>query len=61
MIAIWQYQDSENRYALIDVTPKIIDSRTFVPLRLVSNALGIGIEWDEEKEVIYVDSKNINC
>lgn len=51
-----QYQDSENRYALIDVTPKIIDNRTFVPLRLVSNALGIGIEWDEENRVIYVDS-----
>ncbi|NLW22529.1 MAG: hypothetical protein GXY88_04610, partial [Tissierellia bacterium] len=49
-------KDEEIKYSLIDVAPKIIDDRTFVPLRLVSNALGIGIEWRDSTRTIYVDS-----
>lgn len=41
---------------LSDVAPKIINDRTFVPLRLISNALGIGIEWDNSSRTVNVDS-----
>ena len=44
-------------YNLSDVAPIIIMERTYVPLRLLSNALGIGIEWDEKMRTVYVDSK----
>ncbi|KUK72704.1 MAG: Uncharacterized protein XD91_1165 [Clostridiales bacterium 38_11] len=43
-------------YQLSDVAPLIINDRTYVPLRLISNALGIGIEWDEASRTVIVDS-----
>ncbi|SHI40021.1 Flagellum-specific peptidoglycan hydrolase FlgJ [Dethiosulfatibacter aminovorans DSM 17477] len=43
-------------YQISDVAPRIINDRTYVPLRLVSNALGIGIEWDKDGRIVYVDS-----
>lgn len=49
-------QSEEKTYFLSDITPKIIDSHIFVPLRLVSNALGVDIEWDGENRIILVDS-----
>lgn len=48
--------DNETTYALMDVAPEISEDRTFVPLRLISNALGVGIEWDSEERAVYVDS-----
>lgn len=51
-----QYQGEGKEYNLLDVAPKIINSRTFVPLRFVSNAFGIGIEWDDSNRIVYVDS-----
>ena len=50
------YKDGEKNYSLIDVPPKIIKGRTFVPLRFVSNALGVGVEWDETNRTVYIDS-----
>lgn len=47
-------------YDLIDVAPKIINGRTYVPLRVVSNGLGIGINWDEVNRYVYVDSNEIS-
>ena len=52
-----EYQNNGKIYSLSDVPPKIIKDRTFVPLRLVSNALGIGTEWAGAKRVVYVDSQ----
>ena len=43
-------------YQLSDVAPKIINDRTYVPIRLVSNALGVGISWDGEDRTVFVDS-----
>src|SRR5665648_763406 len=43
-------------FQLSDVAPMIINDRTYVPLRLISNALGLGIEWDGETRTVYVDS-----
>ncbi|WP_312906735.1 stalk domain-containing protein [Tissierella praeacuta] len=51
-----QYIDKEEKYFLSDVAPVIIDGRTYTPLRLVSNALGIGIEWDGINSVVNINS-----
>lgn len=48
--------DNGMDYELSDVAPKIINDRTYVPLRLVSNALDIGIDWDEATRTVIIDS-----
>lgn len=48
--------DDETIYNLSDVAPMIKDDRTFVPIRLVSNALGVGIDWDNDKRAVIIDS-----
>ncbi len=50
-----QYNLGES-YQIIDVAPRIINDRTYVPLRVVSNALGIGISWDGDSRTVYIDS-----
>ena len=39
-----------------DVSPRIIEGRTFVPLRLISNGLGIDVSWDNSTRTVLVDS-----
>lgn len=51
-----EYNNGE-LYQLSDVAPLIINDRTYVPLRLISNAFGIGIEWDEASRTVMVDSR----
>lgn len=51
-----QYDNGET-CQIVDVAPRIIDDRTYVPLRLVSNALGVGIEWDDDSRTVHVDSE----
>lgn len=48
--------DSVTSYNLSDVQAQIFNSRTFVPLRLVSNGLGVSIEWDNNTRTVRVDS-----
>lgn len=48
--------NGEKIYNLSDIAPHIIKDRTFVPLRLVSNALGVGISWDNDTRTVIVDS-----
>ncbi|HLO02247.1 MAG TPA: stalk domain-containing protein [Symbiobacteriaceae bacterium] len=36
---------------LIDVAPRIVGSRTYVPLRFVAEALGAKVDWDGERTV----------
>lgn len=43
-----------------DVAPMIINDRTYVPIRLISNAFGIGISWDGETRTVSVDSSEIS-
>ena len=44
-------------FQLSDVAPLIINDRTYVPLRLISNALGIGIDWAGATKTVFVDSR----
>ncbi len=39
-----------------DVAPFIIEGRTYVPLRVISNAFEIGIDWNNMSRTAYVDS-----
>ncbi len=48
--------DNETIYNLIDVAPTIKEDRTFVPIRLVSNALGVGIRGDNDKRSVVINS-----
>lgn len=48
--------DNETTYNLSDVAPLINEDRTFVPIRVVSNALGVGIQWDNDKRAVIIDS-----
>ncbi len=56
------YNDGSD-YQLSDVEPQLLNEdedgnlRTYVPLRLVGNALDIEVEWNEEENNIYIDSK----
>jgi hypothetical protein len=56
---IVDYNEGRN-YELSDVAPEINNlgngDRTYVPLRLISNALGVGIEWDENTRTVNIDS-----
>jgi len=52
---IVEYNDGES-YNLSDVAPKIINDRTYIPARLVSNAFGIGISWDNDTRTVNIDS-----
>lgn len=56
------YGESNPTYGLSDVSPVILkdnknEDRTYVPLRLVSNALNVGIHWDGDNKSIQVNSK----
>lgn len=50
------YIDGKENYFLSDVPPIIIKGSTYAPLRLVSNALGIGIDWDGANSTVKVNS-----
>lgn len=52
-----EYKGDERKFFISDIAPKITNERTFVPIRLVSNGLGIGIQWDEKSRTIYIDSR----
>ncbi|MFZ7103643.1 MAG: stalk domain-containing protein [Peptococcaceae bacterium] len=51
-----EFNEGTANYSLIDVPPKLSDGRTFVPLRLVSNALGVRVEWDDSSRTVNIDS-----
>ncbi|SHH23647.1 Copper amine oxidase N-terminal domain-containing protein [Thermosyntropha lipolytica DSM 11003] len=47
--------------ARMDVTPRILNSRTFVPVRFLGNALGVNddnIKWDNRSRVATLQGKN---
>src|SRR5690625_3729292 len=41
-----------------DVPPQMIDNRTLVPVRWVSEALGADIKWDQENNRVLVNSSD---
>jgi flagellum-specific peptidoglycan hydrolase FlgJ len=43
-------------YNLCDVAPQIVNGCTFIPVRLVSNALGVEVEWNNDTRTVIIDS-----
>lgn len=44
----------------LDVPPQIIDGRTLVPVRAVSECLGCNVNWDDEKQIVIIESVSDN-
>jgi len=36
----------------LDVTARIIDSKTYVPMRFVAEALGYSVDWNQQKQTV---------
>ena len=41
----------------LDVAPKLIDGKVFVPLRFVAETLGAAVDWDEEHQTAIIETK----
>ena len=50
------YEKDGRHHIISDVSPKIIDGFTFVPIRLISNIFGIHIDWDSDSRTVVIDS-----
>ncbi len=45
-----------NQNMQIDIAPQIIDGRTYVPLRFVSEVLGYEVDWNGQERRVYISS-----
>lgn len=41
----------------LEVPPRILEGRTLIPLRFVSEGLGAGVRWDPEQQAIAIESR----
>ncbi|MPM75874.1 hypothetical protein SDC9_122868 [bioreactor metagenome] len=41
----------------IETPPVIINNRTMVPLRMVAEFLGMGVDWDGENRLVTITAK----
>ncbi len=46
-----------NKKTTLDVAPMIINSRTMVPVRFISEALGAKVEWVDDTKTVVITSK----
>lgn len=50
------YADASGKaYDVCDVPPEIHQDRTYVPLRLVANALGLNVQWDSVTRTVFIN------
>jgi len=42
----------------LDTTATLVNNRTMVPLRFVSECLGAKVDWDQAKRAVYITTKN---
>lgn len=47
-----------NKEYVLDSPPIIIDSRTFIPIRFISESLGFSVNWYESQNKIIITSRN---
>lgn len=50
------YNKDGKKHIITDVSPRIIDGYTFVPIRLISNIFGLGIDWENSSRTVIIDS-----
>lgn len=46
----------ETKNVLLDVPPQIVNSRTLVPVRAVSEVLEKKVEWDDETYTVFINN-----
>ena len=49
---------SENKRVEIDVSPKIINGRTLVPVRAIAETIGADVSWDNENSTVIIKSNS---
>jgi len=54
---IWQEYD-KNEYVTLDSLPQIINDRTYIPLRAISEAFNCDVKWDDRTKTIDITSKD---
>jgi len=48
-------KDDVQKYKTIDTTAKVIDDRTYIPLRAATEALGYNIVWDNADRIVRIE------
>lgn len=43
---------------MLDVPARIIDNRTLVPIRFISEAFGATVEYNEEANIVIINTKS---
>ncbi|MBR1969998.1 MAG: copper amine oxidase N-terminal domain-containing protein [Clostridia bacterium] len=43
----------------MDIPPKLVDGRTLVPVRFISESFGAEVKWDREKRIVYIYIENL--
>ncbi|MGE5416882.1 MAG: copper amine oxidase N-terminal domain-containing protein [Acidobacteriota bacterium] len=51
----------DEKPVVLDAPPRIIDRRTYVPLRFIAQALGIEIHWDGKYRIKLVDQAKLSA
>ena len=59
---IGNLETGEQRVTQLDSPPVIVNSRTLVPVRAISDALGVEVNWDGETRTVILSSgqQNVN-
>ncbi|MFA7533022.1 MAG: glucosaminidase domain-containing protein, partial [Tissierellaceae bacterium] len=52
-----KYRDGKEIYALSDVAPVLVGDKSYAPLRLITNAIGVDIQWDGSTNTVKIDSQ----
>lgn len=52
-----KYRDGKEIYALSDVAPVLVGDDSYAPLRLITNAIGVDIQWDGPTNTVKIDSQ----
>lgn len=47
---------ADKKEVTLDVAPQIINDRTMIPLRAISEALDADVEWNQEDYTVYIDT-----
>lgn len=56
---IGNYAITKNgQYIMTDIAPQVINNRTLIPIRAISEVLGYTVTWDGDNQIIYIDSQN---
>ena len=52
MMQVANVETNEQKQIELDVPPQIVDSRTLVPVRAISESLGVSVDWVAETQTV---------